>query len=245
MTTPPLVPVKLVTFVSLCLAFIVCDVISDSRQPTPVFTVDDWKLAIPEQNTNGGPQEIVGRELLSENNNPYFTLNESARFSVPVGGYIQDQSSFARSELREMDDGALAAWDSHSGMHTLHLQVSIDQVPPVRPSIVACQIHGTSHYVALLRLDGSRLYVKTPENPDGVTLDDGYVIGSRFTIDVVVKDGKATFSYSALGRATRQVRVPADCDKCYFKAGAYLQTNQGFGDSPESIGVVTIYRLDV
>lgn len=214
--------------------------------PSSVLDLHGWKLAVPLEGEPGQPRELSGAQLAGFTS-PNFELTDEGdgvRFTAPVGGFVQRGSEFARSELRELDSaGRPAAWSSHAGVHELQVDEAITDVPPVRPAIVSAQLHGTDSYVALIRLDGNRLYVKT-ENAGEHTLDSDYRLGERFVVRMSVRGGEALITYGGADTHSA-VTVPVDCTRCYFKVGSYLQTNEGHGDRPTSTGSVVVYDVRV
>jgi poly(beta-D-mannuronate) lyase len=56
-------------------------------------------------------------------------------------------------------------------------------------------------------------------------------------------DGAVDIYYQDL--TTPKVSVPREATGCYFKAGAYTQSNPSRGDAPTAYGEVVIYALSV
>jgi hypothetical protein len=216
-----------------------------SSDPNSVIDLDNWKLTLPiAQNGAHEPQEIK-QPYLRTYQSPFFQLNDAGTgmvFRAQVDGAPVVRDGFVRTELREMTCGGTrkAAWSSVGSVNTMTIRESIDHLPPGRPSLVAGQIHGTdSHYVALVRLDGSQLFVKTENGTAGV-LDDDYQVGTIFTVTLASSDGCVRVYYNGVLKVTLQ----DDCDGCYFKAGVYLQSSAKW-DSPDAYGQVTIYDIQV
>ncbi|PID95933.1 MAG: hypothetical protein CSA84_07305 [Actinomycetales bacterium] len=222
--------------------------------PAGVLDLSPWKLALPEPADDGHSVELAGPQL-QEFSSPSFRLDaagDTVLFTVPVGGFVQAGSQFARTELRELNpDGSRAAWSAANGRHVLAVEGAILAVPPVHPSIVAAQIHGTDEYIALIRLDRGRLYVKTNDSITGETLDPDYRLGRRYRLRILVEQDEAVVNYAALTGEGNEppiqstVRLPVSCRRCYFKVGAYLQTNQTLGDDASSQGTVAVSSLRV
>ncbi len=222
--------------------------------PAGVLDLSPWKLALPEGTDDGQPVEVVGAQL-QEFSSPSFRLDadeDRVLFTVPVGGFVHAGAKFSRTELRELNlDGSRAAWSAASGRHVLAVEGAILAVPPVHPSIVAAQIHGTDEYVALIRLDGRRLYVKTKDSATGHTLDPDYRLGRRYRVRILVEQDQAVVDYATVSGEGDEpaiqttVRLPVSCRHCYFKVGAYLQTNERYGDAASSEGTVAVSSVRV
>jgi hypothetical protein len=216
-----------------------------SSGPNSVLDLANWKLTLPiGQDGSDQPQEIKQPDLRSYRS-WFFQLNDMGTgtvFRASVGGVAVVRDGFVRTELREMTYGGTrkAAWSSIGSVNTMTIRESIDHLPPGRPSLVAGQIHGAgNHYVALVRLDGGEMYIKTENGTAGV-LDDNYRLGTVFTVKLVSSDGRVYVYYNGALKVTLQ----DDCSGCYFKAGVYLQSSAKW-DNPDAYGQVTIYDIEV
>lgn len=202
----------------------------------------NWKLTLPVGGGIGTPIEIKQPQLATYQSKYFENKAAGIRFYATADGATTEGSDFARTELREMTDNGTekASWSNDQGVHVMEITQSIDHLPKKRPAIVAGQIHGTSEYVALIRLEGSELTVKTPEK-GLVMLDNDYSLGDVFTVRLEAADGKVKVYYND----ELKFEQTKECGSCYFKAGAYLQSNPSWGDGKDSYGRVTIYDLDV
>jgi hypothetical protein len=108
-----------------------------------------WELTLP-TGASGDPDDIY-QPALSTYSSTYFKLNtakDGVVFYTPVGGgFTTPNSSFQRSELREMvagysDTADKAAWGSNDGkQHTMTITQSIDHLPDKRPIVICGQVH--------------------------------------------------------------------------------------------------------
>ena len=122
------------------------------------------------------------------------------------------------------------------------IEQAIVAVPPVKPHVVAGQIHDANDDVVMIRLEGARLFVEAEGNEVG-DLDPAYSLGEVFTVKIEASGGIVDVYYQDLD--TPKVSLPRDRDGCYFKAGVYTQSNPSKGDDPEDYGEVWIYDLTV
>jgi len=209
------------------------------------LNLSDWKLQLPVAAKTPGPDEEVMWPALRTYSSWYFQLNGAGNgvvFRATAGGATTPGTVFARTELRQMIDGGTrqAAWSSVGSTWSMTIREAITRLTPVHPAIVAGQIHGMgTHYVALVRLDGHLLWVKTDTGPGG-TLDENYKLGTIFTIKFVASGDVIRIYYND----ALKVELHEQCIGCYFKAGAYLQSNTKW-DAPDSYGEVIIYDLTV
>jgi hypothetical protein len=219
----------------------------DGPPPSPgtILNLSEWKLQLPVKADRPGQVEEVLWPALRTYSSWYFQLNSARNgvvFRATAGGATTPGTVFARSELRQMtDDGTRqAAWSSAGSTWSMTIREAITQLPPVHPAIVAGQIHGIgTNFVALVRLDGHRLWVKTETGSAG-TLDENYQLGTVITIKFVASGDAIRIYYDGALKA----ELREQCTGCYFKAGAYLQSNTTW-DAPDAYGEVIIYALSV
>lgn len=218
-------------------------------RPATLLDLAGWKLTLPVETTHAGsPDEIRQPELATFTLTPYFAVNEAAdgvRFRAPCGGATTRGSSYPRAELREMtaDGAAEAAWSTETGTHTLFVRQAITHLPRAKPHVVAGQVHDANDDVIMIRLEGERLFVEGDGKELG-DLDRKYVLGTVFTVQVVVADGSIQVYYNDL--ATPKVTLPnVRQSGCYFKAGCYTQSNTKKGDAADDYGEVVIHELRV
>ena len=135
-----------------------------------------------------------------------------------------------------------AAWSTTSGVHTMTVTQAITHLPVVKPHVVAGQIHDASDDLVMIRLEGTHLFVEGGGEELG-DLDSSYQLGTRFTVRIRAANGRVGIYYQDL--TTPKVDVSRDATGCYFKAGAYTQSNPSRGDAPTAYGEVVIYALSV
>jgi alginate lyase len=218
---------------------------SSAPSPGAVLDLSDWKLQLPVEAGQSGQIQEVKWPALRSYSSWYFQVNaagDGVVFRATAGGMTTAGAMFARSELRQMIDGGTrqAAWSSAGSTWSMTIREAITHLPPGRPAIVAGQIHGIgTHYVALARLDDHRLWVKTEAGSEG-TLDVNYKLGTVFTVRFVASGDLISIYYNDV----LKVELHEQCTGCYFKAGAYLQSNTKW-DAPDAYGEVVIYGLTV
>jgi len=135
-----------------------------------------------------------------------------------------------------------ASWSTSVGVHTMILEQAILHTPEKKPHVVAEQIHDAADDVVMIRLEGKNLFVEGGGNSLGV-LDPAYVLGTRYTVKILASQGKISIYYNDL--TTPKVIVNRSSTGCYFKAGAYTQSNTAKGDLATAYGEVVIFKLSV
>jgi hypothetical protein len=213
--------------------------------PASILNLTNWKLTLPIDTAHAGsPDEIVQPEL-STFQDEYFHTNATGNgvvFAAPCGGATTSGSGYPRSELREMtNNGSTAAsWSTTSGTHTMTITQAVTHLPVVKPQIVAGQIHGPSDDVIVFRLEGQKLFIDL-NGTQGPVLNNQYNLGDIFTVKFVAHNGGVDCYYNGNYIYT----YPVSQSGCYFKAGAYTQSNTSKGDAATAYGEVVIYGLSV
>lgn len=219
---------------------------SSRTYPADLLDLQNWKLTLPvETPHDGNPDEIPQPELAHFSIDPYFTLTKASDgvvFQANAGGATTRGSSYPRSELREMTNGGadLASWSTTSGTHRMTLREAITHVTPVKPHVVAGQIHDANDDVIMIRLEDSRLFVES-NGDEAALLDPSYALGTVFTVQITASHGRIQVSYNGDSKAN----LEQNASGCYFKAGCYTQSNIDRGDAADAYAQVVIYDLEV
>lgn len=214
--------------------------------PADLLDLTDWKLTLPvETDHAGSPDEIRQPELATFSLAPYFVPNGEGTavvFRAHAGGATTDGSGYPRSELREMTGMGAdeASWSTTSGTHVMTIRQAITALPPVKPHVVAGQIHDAADDVVMIRLEDRHLFVEGG-GADLGTLDPDYELGTIFTTRIEASGGFIRVHHDGALR----VEIERRGDGMYFKAGCYTQSNESRGDAPEAYGEVVIYALEV
>jgi len=220
-----------------------------NKLPAQVLDLTNWKLTLPiNSDATINPDEIKQPQLNTYTNADYFFTNKSndaVTFKANAGGATTSGSNFPRSELREMVENGKkpAAWSSAEGTHTLFIDQRITHLPDVRKHMVVGQIHDADKYVIFFRIEDKKLLVSV-NGGARETLDDNYVLGTRFSVKMVVSNNKVKCYYNEVLKYTFDINFTGG----YFKAGAYVQSScQGAkkteGESCNAFGAVEIYNV--
>jgi len=218
--------------------------------PAQILNLSYWEVTLP-LGPIGNPTDIYQPMLASYSIDPWFIANptcDAVQFRAPTSGVTTKGSVYPRTELREMNSAGtlFASWSTTSGTHTMFIDEAITAVPVGKKEIVAGQIHDSVSDVIVIRLDYPTLYIKI-NNTKGPTLDADYVLGRRFTVRFVASGSRISIYYN--GSATPVYSMSKSDSGCYFKAGAYTQSNcstessHGATCGPDNYGEVQIYNL--
>ncbi|MDX3909060.1 MAG: polysaccharide lyase family 7 protein [Sphingobium sp.] len=224
------------------------------------FDFAKWRIALPvdKAGTTSGVAAQVD-DLTKYAGSEFFQASSSAlTFRAMVEGSTTSGSKYARSELRELNNGNSAAWNLKQG-GTMTATLRIDEAPTyfngTTGKFVIGQIHGKNDELVRLYWDnGSVYFVNDLAGPNNKEMKFQLVssdnelpsigIGETFsykinavgnTLEVVVyADGKAYGSTTAINSVWQP-------DSLYFKAGVYLGVNETQGTG---FGQATFYGLD-
>lgn len=219
--------------------------------PADVLNLTNWKITLPVDNPNQSgtqPLEVKQPALDSYRLSPWFVANSDCagvRFRNAVNGAHTPNSSYARSELREMTNNgsANASWSSTSGTHTMTVDQAITHLPNDKPHVVAGQIHDGEDDVMVFRLEGSSLYLTNGDDTHYKLITSNYQLGTRFQAKFVVSDGQIKAYYNG----TLQATLNKEFSGAYFKAGAYTQANCDNSDpcDTSNYGEVIVHNVTV
>jgi hypothetical protein len=222
--------------------------------PSSVLDLTNWKLTLPVE----APGSEIAREIkqpqLNSYSDPFFGVDSTGKgvvFTGPIDGATTSGSNYPRSELREMTDGGTknASWSTTDGSHTMSVTEAITELPPVKPEVVAAQIHSPDADVIEIEASGKnplrpgtvKLGVRFEGTTQARLLNPTYVLGERFKITLKAAAGRIKVAYN-----DQTILVFDDnASGMYFKAGTYTQSNPSKGDEPPAAGQVIIYRLVV
>lgn len=217
-----------------------------SSKPGDVLDLRFWKLTLP-SGEPGKPTEVEWPALHTFVHDQFFFVDARTHgvvFRAPVGGVTTAHSRYPRSELREMAGGGVdkAAWSTTRGLHVLTVTEAVTHLPVAKPEVVAAQIHDATDDVVMVRLERDRLFVEA-DGKDVGTLQSEYRLGMPFTLRLEASRGHVRVYFD--GTSAPAVDLERAASDCYFKAGAYTQSNPTRGDEPSAYGEVEILRLDV
>ncbi len=215
-------------------------VAGNANLPADVIDLGYWYLTLP-TGAEGSPETIENPNL-AKFTNEFFKLNntrDGVVFSARADGVTTKNSSYPRSELREMNGSEKASWSNTSGSHTLDVCEAITKTPSTKPEVVAAQIHDGSDDVMQIRLEGKTLMVQYNDGKTETVIDPNYVLGTPYNVRIVAEGGKVDVLYNGQKKA----ELPLSGSGWYWKVGAYVQSSTDKGESPDATGEVTVYSL--
>jgi len=213
--------------------------------PAEVIDLTNWKVTLPiDTDQDGRADEIKQPQLATYRHATYFdtsSTNDYVKFRAHCGGVTTPNSSYPRTELREMKNNGLdqASWSTTSGTHTMSMRQRVLKLPPNRPHVITAQIHDADALIVAFRLEDTRLYVQR-QGESKVLVDANYTLGTWYNLKIEAQGGRIKVWYND--------DLVVDWEKsatgCYFKAGCYTQSNTSY-NAPDAYAEVCIKNLKV
>lgn len=229
--------------------------------PSDVLDLGDWKLQLPvdaEGGFDGRYSEVRDLEGYASR---WFAVGPDGAvvLTAPVEGVTTGGARYARTELRELTDGANAAWSLEEGGR-MAATLRVDAVPTefdgTEAKVVLGQIHGGDHQLVRLYYEDGTVYWVNGRNEEqardtvhafrdaqGRTPD--IALGETFRYAFEVEGDRLSLSLQADG-ITYASRIAVgegwDDNLFYFKAGLYLGTNE---TTSRGQGQVSLFDLDL
>jgi hypothetical protein len=217
--------------------------------PAQILDLSKWYLTLP----YGDPELILQPQLEGfAQQRIFYGLNEPrvVVFRAPIDGETTENSPYPRTELRETDGEDIVSWNCNSGTHTLTTRQRVVAIQPVKPRVVVAQVHSSSDDFFLVRAG--------KDNPDDTNyvmdihrygkrvgfLDTNFKLNTDYTLELKLVNGDVTVTYTGNGKMS-QLKFSSASSRCYFRAGAYVQSNTDRGDKAGSYSEVWISELSV
>jgi hypothetical protein len=234
--------------------------LNPSVAPGGNFDLSNWKITLP-VDANGGlsGNAMEVKNLSTYQNSKYFytAADGAMTFVASVDGATTSGSSYARSELREMNGTANAAWNLKTGGF-MSATLEVDAAP-IRDGmggrIIVGQIHGQDDELVRLYWENGKLYFANDQAGSSNSETKFYFVNASGQQPNVSLDERFSYTIDAKGD-TLEVTVFADgqiyksvskinsvwqSDTFYFKAGAYLGANETNGTG---YGQTSFYALN-
>lgn len=233
--------------------------LNPSVAPGGNFDLSNWKITLP-VDANGGISGTAFevKDLSTYQNSKYFytAADGAMTFVAAVDGATTSGSSYARSELREMNGTANAAWNLQTGGF-MGATLEVDAAPNregMGGRIIVGQIHGQDDELVRLYWENGKLYFANDHAGSSNAETKFYFVNASGQQPSVSLDERFSYTINAKGE-TLEVTIFADgqiyksvstinsvwqSDKFYFKAGAYLGANETNGTG---YGQTSFYAL--
>jgi hypothetical protein len=212
--------------------------------PSKVLDLSGWKITLPIGNA-GSPIEVKQPALSTYYHPEYFYVNNEngVVFKAPCGGVTTSGSGYPRSELRERDaiKNVDIYWNAATGSHQMINVLKVTNLPVVKPELCVSQIHDRNDDIIEILVSGNSVKVR------GAVmygyLDENYVLGTVFTVKILVQQGVINVFYNDM--VVPKIKIAYTGADNYFKVGAYTQSNVSKGDLPTAYGEVVVYSSEV
>lgn len=218
-----------------------------------MIDLSTWNLTVPVGNP---PTTIDTPRLMNGFKDSYFHADSGTLFFwAPVTGTRTANTHYPRSELRETyPDGRLRNWTYGEADNFLRATLAVNQVPS-SGRVVIGQIHAYQSTKPLVKLEyqykdnkqtGS-VIAKVRMRPDdgegrSIVIADNVPLDRNFTYVIHLNKAGLLDISAANGQWNERIGAAWGSKPLYFKAGVYVQDNQG--NSKEG-GQVTFAKLDI
>ena len=226
--------------------------LSTTVAPGGNFNLSVWELQLPTGSagdpTTISPSQLEGSKGFQDS---YFYTNTSdggMEFWDPENGVTTPNSSYARSELREMENGSEANWFASGTTNTLSASVKVTQVPS---HVCVGQIHlgsggSTKPLLELFYYSSGEIEIGIEQTPAGgneILYKVGKVsLGTEWSYKIGLSNSTISLSINGSSAGTWQASSTFNGYGMYFKAGDYDQSS---GSSSTVGAKVEFYALSV
>jgi Ca2+-binding RTX toxin-like protein len=228
--------------------------------PSSYFDLSGWKIALPVDASGGSvgkAVEITNLQGFEDIRYFYETSSGAMVFRANVGGARTTGSSFARSELREMNGNAAAGWNLETGGF-MTATLAVNEAPTLLNGnsgrMVIGQIHGKEEELLKIYWDKGTVYIYDDHGGPNNTMKrfdlrdaEGNTpqisLNERFTYTIDAHGDELIVKVYADGRVYTSATTISDIwqdDTFYFKAGVYLGVNEMQGTGA---GQVSFHEL--
>jgi hypothetical protein len=225
--------------------------LSTTVAPGGNFNLSEWSLQLPTGSagdpTTISPSQLEGAKGFQDS---YFFTNTSdggMSFWDPENGVTTANSSYPRSELREMNSsGDQANWFPSGTTNTLSASVKVTQVPS---HVCVGQIHlgsggSTKPLLELFYYSSGEIEIGIEQTPAGgneILYKVGKVsLGTEWSYKIGLSNSTISLSINSAAATTWQMSSTFNGYGMYFKAGDY---DQSAGSSSTVGAKVEFYAL--
>ena len=225
------------------------------------FDLSNWNITLPVDSYGGSTGlAIEVMELYQYESSYFYDAPDGAMvFKAMADGATTSGTQYARCELREMIDGdTRAAWKLSQG-GTMTATLKVDSVPTLAGGgsgkVIVGQIHGKSDELVRLYWEGGKVFFRndqagTTDSEKTFTFknaagqEPSIALGEKFSYMIDAYQNTLVVKIFADGQeysSVTTINTIWQADTFYFKAGAYLGTNETQGSGT---GQVSFYGLD-
>ena len=233
--------------------------LNSSVAPSGNFDLSNWKITLPVDSNgsfSGTAMEVKNLSGYQHSKYFYTAADGAMTFVAPVEGATTSGSSYARSELREMNGTANAAWNLQTGGF-MSATLEVDAAPNrdgMGGRIIVSQIHGKDDELVRLYWENGKLYFANDQAGSNNTETKFYFVNASGQQPDVSLDERFSYTINAKGdnlevtifadgqiyKSVSKINSVWQSDSFYFKAGAYLGANETNGSG---YGQTSFYAL--
>lgn len=211
--------------------------VKEFKTISSVVDVEDWKLTLP------FGSEIKDPKVIADLKNKYFYLTDKGLvMNAPCNATTTKNSKYPRCEFREWTKKDIF-W-SAKGTHALKYRAACTHLPKNKPEIVCGQVHDLEDDVFEIKFSGTDIIVFHDSTVYGKLLT-GYKLGEFITFSIDITDGDVIISATRDDSSIQKLSFKmVSIENCYFKVGAYVQSNASKGDG-DDYGEIILEYADI
>ena len=178
-----------------------------AQVPAQVIDLANWYLTLPTGEKTNPTRSISPSSTPSATPVPPRRHPDRRGLHRQRGRRDHQESTYPRSELREMTGAEKASWSNTTGNHVLRLRQAITRLPTVKPQVVTAQIHDAEDDVIEVRLEGSGAGGQYDNGSDKITLDPAYVLDTPYDLEIARPTGTSGCPTTPPRRPTSHQRL--------------------------------------
>ena len=200
----------------------------EGQLTTSKFVGKNWNITLPTSKDGKKPTTIEFPELETYNDDNYQLFPNYIRMVAPCDGFTTPNSSYCRTEFRELINGEKAAWDGTTGLHEMTYKFKAITLPVKKPDVCIGQIHDEKDDLIELRVEGEKLVVRGKLFTGYVVVDDAFKLDQEYNAVLGSDKGSVFIIVNNFKTSLKAAKITSK--KCYFKVGNYVQSNASKGD---------------
>lgn len=204
--------------------------IGTPTKPSQILDLSCWKLDYAPHVPGASVVTLLPAQLMAgADAPPYFhVVGDEVLFEVTAGDATTKNSTYSRSELREMVRGqanTLAAWSPGKGRHVMTATGSVHEIPSGTGGCVIGQIHNaTDDQIEILVQPNGTVTVRLNGTSTGQKVLPA-PIGTKYSYSIIADNGTTSVLWNGQTLLPGTTKVTGSAS--YYKSGCYLNMHSG------------------
>lgn len=204
--------------------------IGTPTKPSQILDLSCWKCDYATHGPNSTMKTLLPTDLVSGQSAPpyFYVVGDEVVFATTAGDATTSNSTYSRSELREMVRGqanTLAAWSPGKGRHVMTVTGSVHEIPSGTGGIVVGQIHDASNdQIEILVTPDGQVVVRLNGTSSGQK-KLAAPIGTKYSYSITSDNGTTSVLWNDQTLLPGTTKVTGSAS--FFKSGCYLNMHSG------------------